>query len=64
VSRLVGRGDITGMMEKMKDMGVMEKSPKLITNMVTGDFCFADFRSMLDMFKKAGPLSQVCLFKE
>lgn len=59
VSRLIGGGDIRGMMEKMEDMDIIKKSPELLTNMVSGDFCMSDLKSVLEMFKDAGPISQM-----
>lgn len=59
VSRLIGKGDIKGMMEKVQQMDPLKKSPKLLQNMVSGEFCMGDLRSVLEMFRDAGPLSQM-----
>ncbi|KAH7824821.1 putative Signal recognition particle 54 kDa protein [Monocercomonoides exilis] len=59
VSRLVGSGDIQGMVEKIESMNLINKSPELIGNLVGGEFCMADLRELFEMFIQAGPLSQM-----
>jgi signal recognition particle subunit SRP54 len=58
VSRLLGMGDLGGLMEKMKDIG-MDQQEHLAAKMMSGDFTLRDFYDQMLNITKLGPLSQV-----
>ena len=59
VGRLVGHGDLKGMVERIETMDIMKKSPEIIGNLVGGEFCMNDLRELFEMFLQAGPISQM-----
>jgi len=56
VSRLVGYGDIQGLLEKAKEVGIDENIAK---RMLEGDFTLNDFCEQINSMQKMGSLSKI-----
>ena len=56
VSRLIGYGDIQGLLEKAKDVGLDEKKAQKIAS---GEFTLEDFIEQIKGMQKMGPLSSL-----
>ncbi len=56
VSRLIGYGDIQGLLEKAKEAGIGEEQAK---KMLEGEFTMNDFYGQIEGMKKMGALSKV-----
>ncbi len=58
VSRLIGYGDIQGLLEKAKSVG-MEVSEEKARDLLRGEFSLEDFQEQLSQMQKMGPLKRV-----
>ncbi len=58
VSRLIGYGDIQGLLEKAKSAGI-EVSEEKAKDLLRGDFTMEDFQEQLKQMQKMGPLKKV-----
>ena len=58
-SRILGMGDILGLIEKAKSAFDMETAQKQAATMASGRFTLEDFADQLKQMKKLGPLSQI-----
>jgi len=56
VSRLIGYGDLQGLLEKAKDIGVDEASAR---KMVEGKFTLNEFMEQISAMQKMGPLTKI-----
>lgn len=56
IGRLIGYGDLAGLMEKAKDIGIDEDAAK---RMLDGKFTMNDFQEQLKSMKGMGPLNKV-----
>ncbi|MFH1445209.1 MAG: signal recognition particle receptor subunit alpha [Nanoarchaeota archaeon] len=56
VSRLIGYGDIQGLLEKAKEAGLDENSVKKI---MEGQFTMTEFQEQIKSMQKMGPLSKI-----
>jgi signal recognition particle subunit SRP54 len=56
VSRLIGFGDLQGLLEKAKDVEVDEESAK---RMMSGKFTLEDVYSQIDQMRQLGPMKKV-----
>ncbi|MEM5812592.1 MAG: signal recognition particle receptor subunit alpha [Candidatus Aenigmatarchaeota archaeon] len=56
VSRLIGYGDLQGLLEKARETGITEESAKKI---VEGRFTLNDFIEQVSAMQKMGPLSKI-----
>jgi len=56
VSRLIGYGDVQGLLEKAKEAGIEEKTIKKITE---GKFTLLEFQEQIKSMQKMGPLSKI-----
>ncbi|KAJ4461518.1 putative Signal recognition particle 54 kDa protein 2 [Paratrimastix pyriformis] len=59
ISRLLGMGDVQGLVAKMEEMDLEKKHPELIQNLTEGRFTYKDLRSVLETFMQAGSLTQM-----
>mmetsp|Transcript_920 Transcript_920/g.1462 ORF Transcript_920/g.1462 Transcript_920/m.1462 type:complete len:530 (-) Transcript_920:1157-2746(-) len=59
VSRLMGMGDMKGLMEKMQDTKIFEKSPDMMERFQKGVFTMRDLREQFQSVMKLGNLSNV-----
>lgn len=58
VSKLIGYGDIEGLLEKAKSAGV-DVSEEKAKDLLRGDFTLEDFQDQLKQMQKMGPLKKV-----
>ncbi len=58
-SRILGMGDIIGLIEKAESVFDMEAAQKQAASMTSGRFTLEDFADQLKQMKKMGPLSQI-----
>ncbi len=58
-SRILGMGDIVGLMQDFEDVVDTEKAEKDAEKILKGDFNFDDFVGQLEMLKGMGPLQEV-----
>jgi signal recognition particle subunit SRP54 len=56
VSRLIGYGDLQGLLEKAKEIGVTEESAK---KLVEGKFTLNEFIEQISAMQKMGPLTKI-----
>jgi signal recognition particle subunit SRP54 len=56
VSRLIGYGDIQGLLEKAKEVGIDEKTAK---RLLEGEFTLEDFYEQINSMQKMGSLSKI-----
>lgn len=54
ISKLLGRGDLRGLMQEIKEKGIMENQPELMQRMAKGKFTLADFRDQFEQIMKLG----------
>ncbi|CAK9099055.1 Signal recognition particle 54 kDa protein (SRP54) [Durusdinium trenchii] len=59
VSRLMGMGDVKGLMEKLKDTKALEKAPEMMERMQKGQFTLRDLRQQFQTVMGMGNLGQV-----
>merc|ERR1719158_180931 len=59
VSRLLGMGDMAGLLNDMKDLGVMDKQPELVEKFSKGIFTLRDMYEQFQNVMKLGPLNKV-----
>lgn len=60
VGKLLGRGDMRGLLEEMKDKGIMEESEEIMGRMSKGKFTFRDMHEQFASIMKLGSVSKVC----
>lgn len=58
-SRILGMGDIIGLIEKAEATFDLESSQKQASKMMTGKFSLEDFASQMKQIRKMGPISQI-----
>jgi signal recognition particle subunit SRP54 len=58
-SRILGMGDIIGLIEKAEAVFDMEAAQKQASSMASGRFTLEDFADQLKQMKKMGPLSRI-----
>jgi signal recognition particle subunit SRP54 len=58
-SRILGMGDILGLIEKAQSSFDMESAQKQAAMLASGQFTLEDFADQLKQMKKMGPLSQI-----
>jgi signal recognition particle subunit SRP54 len=58
VSRLLGMGDLSGLVNTMKDLG-LDDNKELVEKLSRGVFTLRDMREQFENLLKMGPLSQV-----
>lgn len=58
-SRILGMGDILGLIEKAESAFDMETAQKQAATLASGQFTLEDFADQLKQMKKMGPLSQI-----
>lgn len=54
--RILGLGDLSGLVEKLKEVGVAERAEKILRE---EEFTLEDFLAQLEAVRRAGPLSQL-----
>ncbi|WIA37924.1 hypothetical protein OEZ86_001301 [Tetradesmus obliquus] len=59
VSRLLGRGDVSGLMDKIQDVIPEDKQPELLDSIQRGNVSMRVMRDVFESFLNMGPLSQV-----
>lgn len=61
VSRLLGKGDISGLLNLFEERNMLESQQELVKKLTqgTGDFTFRDMYAQFENLTKMGPLSQV-----
>jgi len=58
-SRILGFGDIVGLMKDFEEVADVEKAEKDAEKLLSGDFNFEDFIEQMKMIQKMGPLQEV-----
>ena len=61
VSRLLGRGDVGGLMDKLQDAIPESKQPELLETISKGNVTMRVLRDVFESFLSMGPMSQVCV---
>jgi signal recognition particle subunit SRP54 len=59
VSRLLGKGDVSGLMEKIQDVIPEDKQPELLETIQKGNISMRVLKEMFESFLQMGPMSQV-----
>eukprot|EP00882_Tetradesmus_deserticola_P010979 GHRQ01011613.1.p1 GENE.GHRQ01011613.1~~GHRQ01011613.1.p1 ORF type:complete len:316 (+),score=138.04 GHRQ01011613.1:241-1188(+) len=59
VSRLLGRGDVSGLMDKIQDVIPEDKQPELLDSIQRGNVSMRVMRDVFESFLNMGPLSSV-----
>lgn len=61
VSRMLGKGNIAGLMEKMKqaDVDLEKQAPEMMKRLTTGQWTLRDMREQFQAVLKMGPLSNI-----
>lgn len=59
VGKLLGKGDVKGLMEEMREKGIMEGTEAMVDKMTKGKFTFRDLHEQFATIMKLGPLSKV-----
>jgi signal recognition particle subunit SRP54 len=59
VGRILGMGDILGLIEKAEEVVDREKAEKQVRGLLRGQFTLEDYREQLAQVRKMGPLQQV-----
>jgi signal recognition particle subunit SRP54 len=59
VGRILGMGDILGLIEKAEEVVDREKAEKTVRGLLRGQFTLEDYREQLAQVRKMGPLQQV-----
>uniref|UniRef100_A0A1S4AM75 Signal recognition particle 54 kDa protein 1-like n=1 Tax=Nicotiana tabacum TaxID=4097 RepID=A0A1S4AM75_TOBAC len=60
VSRLLGMGDLSGLVNKIQDVVPMDQQPELLQKLSEGHFTFRIMYEQFQNMLKMGPLGQVC----
>ena len=58
-SRILGMGDVVGLMQDFEEVVDVEKAEKDAEKMLKGDFNFDDFMEQMRLIQKMGPLQEV-----
>jgi signal recognition particle subunit SRP54 len=58
VQKLVGMGDIEGLIEKVSELG-LEDNKELVQSLKQGRFCLRDFYFQFSQILSMGPFSQI-----
>lgn len=59
VSRLLGKGDVSGLMDKIQDVIPEDKQPELLETISKGNVTMRVLRDVFESFLQMGPVSQV-----
>merc|ERR1711957_550790 len=61
VSRMLGKGNIAGLMEKMKqaDVDLEKQAPEMMKRLTTGQWTLRDMREQFQAVLKMGPLGNI-----
>lgn len=59
VSRLLGKGDVGGLMDMIQDAIPEDRQPEMLQNIAKGDFSFRMLKEQFQSILKMGPMSQV-----
>ncbi|GAX73630.1 hypothetical protein CEUSTIGMA_g1081.t1 [Chlamydomonas eustigma] len=59
VQRLLGRGDVSGLMEKIQDVIPEDKQPEMIENITKGNMSMRVMKDMFESVLEMGPMSQM-----
>lgn len=59
VSRLLGKGDMKKLVEKLGDIMPEEKQMEMMEQMQKGNMTMRTFRGFMEQFASAGPMSSV-----
>ncbi|GBG00646.1 signal recognition particle 54 kDa, partial [Raphidocelis subcapitata] len=59
VSRLLGRGDVGGLMDKIQDVIPEDKQPELLDSISRGNVTMRVMRDVFESFLSMGPVSQI-----
>ena len=59
ISRLLGRGDLKGLFEKVQEVITLDESEKIAKDFESGKFDLNDFKMQLESIQKMGGLSKV-----
>lgn len=59
VGRILGMGDVLGLIEKAEEFADEEKAEEMIRKLRRGDFTLEDYREQLGQVRRMGPLDQV-----
>lgn len=59
VSRLLGKGDMKKLVEKLGDIVPEDKQMEMMEQMQKGNMSMRTFRSLMEQFSSAGPMSSV-----
>jgi len=57
--RILGMGDVVGLMKDFEEVADVEKAEKDAEKLLSGDFNFEDFIEQMKMIQKMGPLQEV-----
>jgi signal recognition particle subunit SRP54 len=59
VGRLLGKGDVSGLMDKIQDVIPEAKQPELLDTISKGNITMRVLRDIFESFLQMGPISQV-----
>ena len=59
VSRLLGLGDVQGLMDSIKETGMLDQGPEMMERFSKGQFNLRDMQSQFQNVLKLGPLNRV-----
>jgi signal recognition particle subunit SRP54 len=59
VGRLLGKGDVSGLMDKIQDVIPEAKQPELLDTISKGNISMRVLRDIFESFLQMGPISQV-----
>lgn len=59
VQRLLGKGDVSGLMDKIQDVIPEDKQPELLDTISKGNVSMRVLRDMFESVLQLGPMSQV-----
>jgi hypothetical protein len=59
VSRLLGRGDVSGLVDKIQDVIPEDKQPEMLETIARGNVTMRVMRDVFESFLSMGPVSQV-----
>jgi len=54
IGKLLGRGDLRGLVQEIKEKGIMENQPEMLQRMAKGKFTLGDFRDQFEQIMKLG----------
>jgi signal recognition particle GTPase len=60
VSKLLGRGDMRGLMKELREKDVFDDSDKMIADIQKQGFTFRTLNTQFESLLKLGPISKVC----